>query len=127
MFFLVSSLKCYKKDKYGEGLTDCSGMAGGRYYKYNTETEILTKEQLGDVKYCFKMKDNNGVVKGCAHDLVSEAVQSLGLWGAGCVDVLDGHLQVCLCSTDLCNSSHKLKISMLPFIILFMFLYAMNL
>ena len=108
----------------GDGESDCSGMAGEIlvFPKLNN-TEI----KVGDVKYCFKTEGTTlGITKGCAHDVMTEAFESMGLWGAGCVNLLDGQLKVCLCSTDLCNSSHKLKISIIPFITFFWFLYAMN-
>ena len=120
--FVVSSLKCYTKNDHVDGLTDCSGMAG----EMLADTNGL-KKKVGDVEYCYKIDHRGDAIKGCGHDRVVEDFKSVGLWGPGCVNLEDGKFKFCLCSTDGCNSSHKLKISITMFTLIFMFMYAMNL
>ena len=53
-------------------------------------------------KYCASITGPNRIVKSCAHKMISDAFQNVGLTSPGCI--LKDNKEFCLCSGNLCNA-----------------------
>ncbi len=76
----------------------------------------------GDTRFCAKVVIGDVIARSCAIGSVVQQMEAVGLNSDGCKEA--GPLEICLCSTDACNTGNNIKASIVIFAIIFSFLFS---